>query len=133
MALMIWTNDYSVGVPELDSDHIILFSLINHIHDAKQAGRDEEAIANVLSALIEYAQIHFRREEGWLKKQGYPHLERHTKEHEVLNAQLTDLHGEYKRTQSPEVSEEIMEVLNYWLAEHILEVDMDYNPHNQPT
>ncbi len=34
MALIVWNSDYDVGVDRLNADHIMIFSLINHIHDA---------------------------------------------------------------------------------------------------
>ena len=126
MALIIWTHDYSVGVDSLDSDHIVIFSLINHIDEAKRVGGDEAAVGRILRVLIDRAQAHFRREEALLEKHGYPRLEEHRAAHRLLDQQLEELHTEYERYPSPEVSREIMELLAYWLDEHILQVDMDY-------
>jgi len=128
MSLIIWTKNFSVGNPALDSDHKILMSLINHIHDAKKAGEDETAVASLLETLMDYAQQHFRREEGLMKKCNYPGLERHREEHKMLTGQLSDLLADYHKTRSHETSDEIVEILSFWLVEHILEVDMDYKP-----
>jgi len=128
MSLIIWTKDFSVGDPALDSDHKILISLINHIHDAKKSGEDESAVASLLETLMDYAQQHFRREEGLMKKNNYPGLDRHKEEHKMLTDQLSDLLTDYHKTHSYETSDEIIEILRFWLVEHILEVDMDYKP-----
>jgi hemerythrin len=128
MALIIWSSDYSVGVDALDADHIIVASLINHIDDAKQSGSDESAVGRVLKVLVDHAYAHFAREEALLEKHGYPQLERHRQEHRLLEDQLGELYEEYTRTPDPKISREIMELLNYWLVEHILEVDMHYKP-----
>ncbi|MDP6706760.1 MAG: hypothetical protein QF893_10490 [Alphaproteobacteria bacterium] len=45
MTLIVWSDDFSVGVEALDRDHIIIFSLINHIHEACQCGTDRAAFA----------------------------------------------------------------------------------------
>jgi hemerythrin len=131
MALMIWNSDYSVGVESLDSDHIVIASLINHIDDAKQFGSDEAAVGRILAVLIDQARAHFRREEKLLEKHGYPELEEHRKVHRLVEEQLTELQREYQRSQSSEISQEIMELLSYWLDDHILKVDMRYKAYLQ--
>ncbi len=129
MALITWKTSYSVGVDTLDSDHVILTSLINHIDDAKLSGRDEQAISMILRALIEYALRHFRREEAMMRQSGYADLAAHIEEHQLLQDQLTEMYEEYRRTPDPNISREIMELLNFWIVDHILKVDMGYKGH----
>lgn len=126
MALILWSNDYSVGVDSLDADHIVVASLINHIHEAKQFGSDEAVIGRLLNVLITHAHAHFNREEKLLERFGYPELAAHKKEHRLVADQLRELHEAYESTRDPEISAEIMELLRYWLVEHILKVDMRY-------
>ena len=126
MSLIMWTNDYSVGVEALDADHIMIVSLMNHIDDLKQDGSEEEAVGTVVKVLLDVAHSHFRREEGFLKKYDYPEFERHWHEHRVLEEQLEELRAAYARTPDPDISQEILELLNFWLVEHILRVDMRY-------
>ncbi len=126
MALILWSNDYSVGIEALDADHIVVASLINLIDDAKQGGSDEAAVGRVLKVLVDHAYAHFAREEAFLEAHDYPHLKQHRQEHRLLADQLRELHQDYERTPDPAISREIMELLNYWLIEHILKVDMHY-------
>ena len=126
MTLITWITDYSVGVERLDADHIMIISLMNQIDDLKQSGPDEAAVGTVLKVLLDVAHTHFRREEGFLKKNDYPEFERHWHEHRVLEEQLQELHEAYARTPDPDISQEILELLNFWLIEHILKVDMRY-------
>jgi hemerythrin len=128
MALIIWDKNYSVGVDRLDADHIMLFSLINHIHEASQSASDETAIGQILEVLIERAHAHFRREEMLMEKNGYPDLDEHIKQHRLLTDQLTELHEEWLRYQGAETAEEIVNLLGFWLEEHILKVDQKYKP-----
>lgn len=74
---MVWDKADAVGVEALDSDHILIFSLMSHVHEAKLSGTDESAIGAILKALLEHAGAHFKREEGVLGKYGYPGLEQH--------------------------------------------------------
>jgi hemerythrin len=49
MTVKLWTNDSKAGVEILDADHIIIFSLINHIDDAHQSCSDKQAIGKMPS------------------------------------------------------------------------------------
>ncbi len=131
MALILWTSDYSVGVESLDADHITVASLINHIHEAKQFGTDEVVIGDILKVVVDHARAHFQREEELLEKYGYPELEQHKKEHRLITEQLEELHEAYQSTPDPDISQEIMELLTFWLVKHILEVDMRYKAYLQ--
>jgi len=126
MALIIWEKAFAVGVEALDADHIVIFSLINHIHEAKQSGTDESAVATILKVLLNQAHAHFAREEGLLRKYGYPGLERHREMHLMMAARLEELHDAYLASRSPEISDEIVGLLSLWLEEHILEADQAY-------
>lgn len=126
MALFIWKNSFSVGVERLDTDHIIITSLINHIDDAKLSGSDETAVGMILNALISFSIGHFRREERLLAEKCDPFLPAHMEQHHMVEQQLADLYADYQRCPDPETSREIMELLNFWITEHILRVDMRY-------
>lgn len=126
MALIVWNSDYDVGVDRLNADHIMIFSLINHIHDAHESGTDETAIGRILGMLIELAEAHFQREEALMRKGDYAYLADHIEAHGDLLEQLGALHAAYEKTASPEISLEIVELLSFWLETHILEMDMDY-------
>jgi hemerythrin-like metal-binding protein len=129
MALFLWSEAYSVGVDSLDTDHIILASLINHLDDASHAECRETVALAILKALISYARAHFRREERLMEKHGYPDVTRHRDEHQILEGLLTELFVEYERIPDPETHREIMELLNHWVVDHILKVDMRYRDH----
>jgi hemerythrin-like metal-binding protein len=126
MGLVLWDRSLSVGVEVLDADHITIISLINHIDDAKQHGSDEDAVAAIVGTLIRFAVHHFRREEDMLAAVAYPDLQRHIEQHRLLEDQLAELHEAYAQTSDPDISQEIMELLHFWIVEHILRVDMPY-------
>jgi len=128
MALIVWNNDYSVGVDSLDADHIMIFSLINHIDEAHQSGTDEKAVGRILRVLIDRAVAHFQREEMLMKKGGYPAYEAHAAEHARIMAELQSLFTAYQESPSAAVSGEIVGLLSAWLQEHVLETDMRYRP-----
>lgn len=126
MALVLWKTQYSVGHEALDADHIVIISLINQLDETKLSGRDEEAVGPILRALIGYAAAHFRREEELMRRGSYAGMADHAKEHHLLEQQLQELHDEYVATADPAVSKEILELLNFWILDHILKCDMRY-------
>jgi hemerythrin-like metal-binding protein len=132
VALIVWKDTMSVGVDVLDADHIIVASLINHIDDAKQSGTDERAIGQILRVLVDHAFAHFAREEALLEARGYPALAEHKREHRLVEEQLQELCEAYARTADPELSREIMQILYFWLVQHIMKVDMHYKSFLEP-
>ena len=56
----------------------------------------------------------------------YPGIGKHLDEHHLLEQQLQELHDEYEATADPAISKEIMELLNFWILDHILKCDMGY-------
>ncbi|MCU0892772.1 MAG: bacteriohemerythrin [Rhodospirillales bacterium] len=126
MSLILWKTEYTVGDETLDADHIIIISLINQLDEAKLSGHDEAAIGPILRTLINYAVGHFRREEELMRRSHYRAIDAHLSEHRLLEQQLEELHDAYQATADPAVSAEIMELLNFWILDHILKCDMGY-------
>ncbi len=128
MPLMLWTDEYEVGVESLDADHIMIFSLINHADEAIRSGAGERAIRRMLRILIALAIDHFKREEVLMQNNDYPDTEAHTAEHHRIVTELQSLLGIYEKNPSAEVSGEIVEALAAWVNVHILKTDMQYRP-----
>ncbi len=129
MALILWSGDYKVDVESLDADHIMIFSLINHIDDSHQSGNDENAIGRILKVLIDRAFAHFQREEMMMRRKNYPDVDAHAAEHQKIIEELRSLYEIYLETPSAAVSREIVELLSSWLEDHILVTDMRYRPY----
>lgn len=129
MALILWTNEYRVGVDSLDADHITLFSLINHIDDSHLSGEDQAAIGVILKVLKDRAIAHFQREERVMKERGYPDIEAHVAEHKEIVDDLEALYDAYRDRPSADLSREIVETLSSWLEDHVLKSDMRYRPY----
>lgn len=128
MALVIWAEKYSVGVDRLDKDHIVLASLLNHVDEAKRFLTDERIVGQVISAFVDHAFTHFRREERLLEKYRYPDLANHQKLHQSLGQELGHLVAAHERSLDPAISDEIVNFLCVWLDDHLLKADMRYKP-----
>ena len=126
MAIMIWSSKYSVGVDDLDRDHLVLISLLNHMDEAKRFQTDETIIGQIMGTFVKSLFAHFRREERLLEKFRYPELSGHRKMHRSLERQLKHFLAKHERGLDPAVSEEFTNLLCLWLDDHLLKADMGY-------
>ena len=128
MSYITWSEVFSVGEPELDSQHRRLLAIINDFHAAQEQGAGAASLFQVLNNLVSYAEEHFQAEERRLEETHYPDLLRHRREHERLMREIFELHGRYERG-LPDAAEEVMGFLKSWLLEHILGFDKKYEVH----
>jgi len=125
--LFPWSDEYSVKIAVVDSQHKKLLSLTNDLHAAMTAGRGRAQLGQVLTGLLDYTRAHFAAEEGLMQSNGYEGYFSHKREHE----RLTDRIQAYQdKVLSGEVglSIEVMSFLKDWLIKHILGWDKKYAP-----
>ncbi len=127
MALLTWSDKFSVQVRQFDEEHKQLMNLINQLHDAMKAGQGKQVIGDVLNGLIEYTRRHFAAEDRLMKAQGYPGYENHKKEHNQLTMTVMDFQKGFAEG-SAILSQTVMTFLRDWLTNHIQGVDKEYGP-----
>lgn len=120
-----WSDSYSVGIPQIDSQHKGLIRLINDLHTAMAAGQGKQAMAGILDELIRYTKSHFTYEEGMLRQREYSNLASHHAVHEKLTSQVVELRERFRASKLT-LSVEVMHFLKSWLADHILVHDKAY-------
>jgi len=122
MALMKWTDAYSVGNEVLDNQHRELIGLVNKL--------DSDAdLAEVLDGLRGYCETHFRTEEDLLTAAGYPGLAEHRKMHDAFRTWLGGLIAAHKSGGDAAVARrDIHHYLGVWLGNHLLVQDQAYAP-----
>lgn len=123
---LIWNEDYSVNVEEIDNQHKRLFDMVNSYYDALHQKKSAEAIGKLVNGLAEYTISHFKKEEGYFDKFGYNDTEAHKKEHENLLTKVTDI-LERVKTGKMVLSLEIGDFLKDWLNKHIKGTDKKYS------
>ena len=74
MPTLVWDDALSVGHHDIDQDHKRLFKLFNDLSDGMRAGKSADSLRPVLDALIDYAAVHFRREEEFMAAGNFPDL-----------------------------------------------------------
>jgi hemerythrin-like metal-binding protein/PAS domain S-box-containing protein len=123
---VVWNDTFSVGVAEMDAQHRKLLILINQLVDchATRDGTASEKFHDVLSSMFDYALVHFKAEEAYLQRIGYPQLSAHEKEHSAFVEKMTT----YSMAASHGVldCEGAYHYMREWVLSHILKSDMQY-------
>jgi hemerythrin len=120
-----WTDDFSVGVVEMDRQHKKLIAIINRLIHEPEATTHSETVSELLSGMINYAREHFRDEEALMSEHGCPFKDRQAEQHIAFIQKTVDF------CSAVEVGVDIVpqvmaEYLKDWLIHHILEQDMKY-------
>ena len=123
MAIM-WTPDLSVGVDHIDEQHKIWFEKANELFEAGKEGRAKEYINTMIDFLDEYSKKHFKDEEAYMEKIGYPELDAQKRAHASFVERLAKLKKDYN-----ESGGNITIIINAnkmvldWLINHIRTMD----------
>jgi hemerythrin len=120
-----WQPVYSVNIGIIDRHHRQLFELISQLHDAMRLQKDRTVLVSILHELINRTQAHFTSEEVLMETFGFPARLRHKIEHDWLIATILEFQKRYVGGQV-ELTVELMDFLNVWLANHILGMDQGY-------
>jgi len=125
MALMTWSDQLSVNIKQVDSQHMKLVELLNSFHDSMKMGKGKEAMGKTFADLLDYTAYHFSAEEDLLKKHDYPAFPGHKKEHEALTKKVTELNQRFSRGDLA-ITIDTMTFLKNWLSDHIMGSDKKY-------
>lgn len=128
MAYFEWSDALSVKVKEIDDQHRKLVELLNSLYEAHLARMGKEVQKEIIASMVGYAQTHFRTEEGYMQKLGYPGFAEHRAEHVDFAMKAQELQA---RVDSAGLifTVEILEFLKRWLQDHIMGTDMKYSAH----
>ena len=121
-----WDDAYSVGVAAMDDQHKKLFGMINQLADCHAADNCESSgvFHEVLSRMFDYTQLHFKDEEAYLQRIGYPQLAEQKMEHAAFFRQMATFCVAASEGIQDEAA--VYHYLKDWWLPHILESDMQY-------
>lgn len=127
--MFTWKDSYSVHIKKIDQQHKKLFSIFDELHNAMRSSGGEEELSKILDECSNYIGVHFRFEEGLLKKARYSDLNMHVEKHHLFEKTIMDkinrIKGDNYKTS------DILTMygfLSNWLKEHILKTDQKYGP-----
>ena len=125
MALLAWSSKYSVGVQSMDSQHTVLFGLLNDLHAAMMKGQAQSITGALLRKLANYTHDHFTAEEAMMASARYPELAKHRMEHRDLSKRVEEFAARYERGECT-LNLDLLNFLRDWLTNHIEKVDHGY-------
>lgn len=126
MALLTWDEGYSVRVEKLDSQHTVLFNILNDLHAAMTKGEAHKITGPLLQKLLDYTRTHFAAEEKLLDISGYPGFSEHRKIHAGLIQQVEEYVARYEKGEAT-LSLHLINFLRDWLTNHIQKTDKEYS------
>lgn len=127
MALIDWSDNYSVNVKVMDDQHKKLINIINELNDSMKAGRSKDVMEKILKGLVDYTITHFSAEETLMKNNNYPGYTNQKSQHEALIKKVQDYQSKYQSGRMV-MGVEIMSFLKDWLLNHISGSDKKYGP-----
>ncbi|MGA2276827.1 MAG: bacteriohemerythrin [Terracidiphilus sp.] len=127
MALMNWNSNYSVGVQKLDSQHTVLFEIINELHASMMKGQAQSLTGPLLKKLAEYTRNHFSAEEEAMASAQYPGIANHKVLHRNLVKKVEEYIDRHDKGELT-LNLHLLNFLRDWLVDHIQKVDKEYGP-----
>ncbi len=125
MDIINWKNEFSVGVKEMDEQHKKLLGMINRLVAEQHTLTDPNTIAELLTEMTDYAQVHFRAEEYLMAEYGYDHKTQQELQHKAFIDKTVSFYS--ASDIGPNVlSVALLDYLGTWLIGHILKEDMKY-------
>ncbi len=123
--LLIWTDDFNTGIPEIDKDHKEMLLLLNRCVEATNtADQDQDQDQNLnglFKDLESYTQTHFQREEAIMEACNHPQRHKHEKVHQLLLKEFQQQQLQFDRGEISIYS--LLEFISDWLTEHLSIMD----------
>ncbi len=122
-----WDSGFSVDIKELDDLQQKMFALLNALIDLKDNNAETKNCTNMIAEIHDYSKYFFSREEDYMKKNGYPELNTHAREHR----QFIKMTINFRRQVADDrdnLTDALIKTMRDWLVDHILTCDLLYVP-----
>jgi len=142
MTELVWDEGMSVGIVAIDDDHKKLITILAQLMSAKHAALPNQDIEDIFLQLEHYTLLHFSREEALLEQISYKDIVAHKESHQQFIDKIPQLKTQWfankqtenvvleksnhLNTDTEKVQDNIIDFLQKWLLNHILEDDLDY-------
>lgn len=127
-----FTEEYLMDIPEIDDQHKEFFEMLGRISDVvsdlyKPLDDDEtDDVLDIIADLRDYALIHFRTEEGYMREADYPGIDKQKKEHNRFITDVIRMEAELMNGSAiPAIK--IRNFMHDWYRDHILTLDKPFS------
>jgi hemerythrin len=128
MPFFNWSDEYSVGVAEMDSQHQVMVEIINRLHDAMRAGKGSVELKGIIAEMVKYTDFHFSSEEKLLQANHYPELTKQKAEHAGFERKVAEFQEQVVSGKLA-MSIEVLNFIKSWWTNHIQGEDQKYSAH----
>lgn len=124
MHIIKWSNDFALGIDEIDAQHMALVGMINALDASTHEAYSPEKMRRLLDELNAYVKDHFGFEERLMAGGGCSQelVTRHCGEHAYFRSVLRDLTADFENGRTS-ITVTLIEYLVHWLLHHIVVVD----------
>jgi hemerythrin len=124
----VWTDKLITGVESVDSQHQMLFTIINNlISSCNEEPVAHDHVENAINELVKYVAYHFADEEQVMRNHHFAGLARHQEQHYEFEAEILGFGLRFKRGE--DVSDGLLKYVQNWLVNHILVIDIEAMKH----
>ena len=120
-----WTQDLSVGVEEIDSQHKELFDRISNLDTAMKQGSAREEVVRLIEFLDKYVIIHFSAEEKYMTDFNYAGYALHKTKHDWFKKEFSNIRT---KLDAGGITADVIMLSNNllitWFSNHIRSIDM---------
>jgi len=131
MGEIVWTEEYSVGVEQIDAEHRWLIGMLNTAHAAAETLPNLETLEELRDALQAYATTHFATEEALMEQTGYPDTAGHIMLHQFFTDYIQPNRMKFEDEHNIPDMAKAVAFLTDWLAHHILKADKELGAYLQ--
>ena len=125
MSLFSWSDKYSVGNAEIDSQHKKLFDILNRLFDICIGKNQVDTGESVIDELESYTDYHFKFEEQHMRDIGYKDIDNHMAGHNFFTHEI--MFAKRRNAQDrANTDNKLIEFLSNWLIQHVTEEDKKY-------
>ena len=121
-----WTDELSIGIPELDAEHKEWLAILNELNDAMSDNSDIKIIQNIIKRMLEYSVLHLTHEEMHMLEHKYDLFEPHKEKHNRLIRKVELLLDRANKNSNFRLTVETILLLQNWLTNHIMVTDKKY-------
>lgn len=88
-----WSDDLSVGIPEIDREHQHFIDLIKDLNRAIVGRAELAEIRKKLQAILDHAGTDAAIEDGILRQKNYPQASGHAQSHQLMDMRMREIMG----------------------------------------
>jgi hemerythrin len=118
-----WSNDYLCGIEDIDTQHKVLFRMVNEFAAKNDADTQRHVLKVFLDTLESYCASHFSLEEDLMEQWNFPMLELHRDMHSSLKLAVYQMKMHLVDGSLSEPYQNIVNLSVNWLNNHIIKED----------